>query len=66
VVRTGQELARPIFESFRTRCPLAFEKCVEGPPLIEAGDGHAAACWLAQTKAPTALAGDIHEGAREG
>jgi oligopeptide/dipeptide ABC transporter ATP-binding protein len=42
---------------FRTRCPLAFEKCVEEPPLIEVGEGHAAACWLAETKAPEALAG---------
>jgi oligopeptide/dipeptide ABC transporter ATP-binding protein len=33
---------------FRTRCPLVFEKCVEEPPLIDVGDGHAAACWLAE------------------
>jgi len=42
---------------FRTRCPLAFEKCVEEPPLIQVGEGHAAACWLAETAAPEALAG---------
>ena len=42
---------------FRTRCPLAFEKCVEEPPLIQIGDGHAAACWLAQTTLPEQLAG---------
>jgi oligopeptide/dipeptide ABC transporter ATP-binding protein len=41
---------------FRTRCPLVFEKCVEEPPLIQVGEGHAAACWLAQTEAPEALA----------
>ena len=41
---------------FRTRCPLVFEKCVEEPPLIQIGDGHQAACWLAKTDAPTALA----------
>ena len=40
---------------FRTRCPLVFEKCVEEPPLIQIGEGHAAACWLARTEAPTAL-----------
>jgi oligopeptide/dipeptide ABC transporter ATP-binding protein len=51
---------------FRTRCPLVFEKCVEEPPLIELGDGHAAACWLAQTDAPTALAGDVHPDANAG
>ena len=42
---------------FRTRCPLAFEKCVEEPPLIQIGDGHAAACWLAETTLPEQLAG---------
>jgi oligopeptide/dipeptide ABC transporter ATP-binding protein len=36
---------------FRTRCPLVFERCVEEPPLIDVGDGHAAACWLAEKKA---------------
>jgi len=42
---------------FRTRCPLAFEKCVEEPPLIQIGDDHAAACWLAETTLPEQLAG---------
>ena len=41
---------------FRTRCPLVFEKCVEEPPLIQIGEGHTAACWLATTEAPAALA----------
>ncbi len=41
---------------FRTRCPLAFEKCVEEPPLIDVGGGQLSACWLAETEAPTALA----------
>ena len=41
---------------FRTRCPLVFEKCVEEPPLIQIGKDHSAACWLAKTEAPTALA----------
>jgi peptide/nickel transport system ATP-binding protein len=33
---------------FRSRCPYAFEKCLEEPPLIEVGnDGdHTSACWL--------------------
>jgi oligopeptide/dipeptide ABC transporter ATP-binding protein len=35
---------------FRTRCPLVFEKCVEEPPLIDVGDGHGAACWLAERR----------------
>jgi oligopeptide/dipeptide ABC transporter ATP-binding protein len=32
---------------FRPRCPYAFEKCVEEPPLIEiGGPAHTSACWL--------------------
>jgi oligopeptide transport system ATP-binding protein len=31
---------------FRPRCPHAFEKCLEEPPLIQAGADHRAACWL--------------------
>jgi oligopeptide transport system ATP-binding protein len=31
---------------FRTRCPLAIEKCAESmPPLVEVRPGHFAACW---------------------
>jgi oligopeptide transport system ATP-binding protein len=31
---------------FRARCPYAIEKCVaEEPPLIDRGNGSAAACW---------------------
>jgi oligopeptide/dipeptide ABC transporter ATP-binding protein len=42
---------------FRTRCPLAFDRCVtEEPPLIDLGGGHAAACWLAETGQAAALA----------
>jgi oligopeptide/dipeptide ABC transporter ATP-binding protein len=33
---------------FRDRCPHAFDKCAaENPPLKELGDGHRAACWIA-------------------
>ncbi len=33
---------------FHPRCPLAFDRCrVEEPPLVDVGDGHQAACWLA-------------------
>jgi peptide/nickel transport system ATP-binding protein len=33
---------------FRPRCPYAFDKCIEEPPLIDVeGDaGHQSACWL--------------------
>jgi oligopeptide/dipeptide ABC transporter ATP-binding protein len=42
---------------FRTRCPLAFDRCVtQEPPLIQLGGGHAAACWLAETGQAAALA----------
>ncbi|WP_306370382.1 ABC transporter ATP-binding protein [Nocardiopsis sp. CC223A] len=30
---------------FKERCPLAFEKCNERPPLVEIEPGHLAACW---------------------
>ncbi len=41
---------------FHPRCPLAFDRCrVEEPALIEVGDGHLAACWLAGTPAMAAL-----------
>jgi oligopeptide/dipeptide ABC transporter ATP-binding protein len=34
---------------FHPRCPVAFDRCrVEEPPLFQLGDGHAAACWLAE------------------
>ncbi|OGO57477.1 MAG: oligopeptide ABC transporter ATP-binding protein [Chloroflexi bacterium RBG_16_69_14] len=37
---------------FHPRCPVAFDRCtVEEPPLFDLGDGHAAACWLAEKDA---------------
>lgn len=30
---------------FKARCPVAFEKCNEVPPLIEVEPGHFIACW---------------------
>jgi peptide/nickel transport system ATP-binding protein len=32
---------------FRTRCPLAFDKCAEEPPFVEIQPAHSAACWKA-------------------
>jgi oligopeptide/dipeptide ABC transporter ATP-binding protein len=49
---------------FRTRCPLVFEKCVEEPPLIDVGDGHAAACWLAERATTEAGIADMLGSAR--
>jgi len=34
---------------FRDRCPLAFERCTEEPPLAEVAAGHQSACWLAES-----------------
>jgi peptide/nickel transport system ATP-binding protein len=32
---------------FRPRCPYAFDKCTDEPPLIEvSGEEHVSACWL--------------------
>ena len=30
---------------FKTRCPLAFAKCGEEPPLVEVEPGRSVACW---------------------
>jgi peptide/nickel transport system ATP-binding protein len=32
---------------FRTRCPLAFEKCADEPPFVDVAAGHTVACWKA-------------------
>ncbi len=57
VGETPDASAIPTGCRFRTRCPLAFDRCVvEEPPLIDVGGGQSAACWLAETGAPTALA----------
>src|SRR5574337_194285 len=33
--------------AFRERCPYAMPRCAsEVPPMIDAGGGHGAACWL--------------------
>jgi oligopeptide/dipeptide ABC transporter ATP-binding protein len=48
VGETPDASAIPTGCRFRTRCPLAFEKCVEEPPLVDVGGGQSAACWLAQ------------------
>ena len=31
---------------FRTRCPLAFEKCSQGPPWLQIDKDHGVLCWL--------------------
>jgi oligopeptide/dipeptide ABC transporter ATP-binding protein len=34
---------------FMPRCDYAFEKCVNPPPLFDAGQGQRAACWLVES-----------------
>ncbi len=38
-------LAPPSGCRFRRRCPVAFDRCGDDPPLREVAPGHAAACW---------------------
>src|SRR3954464_13751193 len=50
---------------FHPRCPLAFDRCrVEEPPLLQVGNGHLAACWLAGAPARGAPAGGGGGGGR--
>jgi peptide/nickel transport system ATP-binding protein/oligopeptide transport system ATP-binding protein len=37
---------------FRPRCPKAFARCAEAPPLAPLGPDHAAACWAAMEEGP--------------
>ena len=40
---------------FRSRCPLAFDRCaIDDPALGEAAPGHAVACWAAAPDGPSA------------
>ena len=47
---------------FRTRCPYAFDRCIETPPLMDVGGGvvsHGSACWLPADR-------KVREGMRHG
>lgn len=37
---------------FRPRCPVAFERCSEMPPLRPSGPAHVAACWRVPSMEP--------------
>ncbi len=39
---------RPAGCRFRERCAKAFSRCAEDPPLLAAGEGHQARCWLVE------------------
>ncbi|MGE5775440.1 MAG: ABC transporter ATP-binding protein [Chloroflexota bacterium] len=36
--------------AYHQRCPIAFDKCCERPPLIEIAEGHSVACWKSETQ----------------
>jgi oligopeptide transport system ATP-binding protein len=38
-------LEQPVACPFQPRCPYAFERCEENPPLMDVGVNHQAACW---------------------
>ena len=38
--------------AFSPRCPFAFEKCSQDPPMIASNTGSKAACWLLDKNAP--------------
>lgn len=40
--------AQPHGCAFRSRCPLAEEKCHEAPVLVDVGGGRSVRCWVAQ------------------
>jgi peptide/nickel transport system ATP-binding protein len=47
---------------FRPRCPYAFDRCIETPPLLDVGGGtagHGSACWLPADR-------KVREGMRHG
>jgi oligopeptide/dipeptide ABC transporter ATP-binding protein len=64
VGETPDAAAIPSGCRFRTRCPLAFEKCVEQPPLFDVGDGQLAACWLAERATTPSGIADLLPNAR--
>lgn len=41
----------PIGCRFRDRCPFAFARCTEHPPLLPCDEGRTARCWLVEGKA---------------
>jgi len=44
-------MAPPSGCRFHPRCPRAFERCpTEEPPLLDAGPGHQARCWLVEER----------------
>ncbi len=41
-----EPLDLPVGCSFAPRCPAVHDRCVVDPPLLAAGEGHSARCWL--------------------
>ncbi len=48
---------------FRDRCPLAFARCAEEPPVTEVASGHHVACWKAVRMLPAGESPSVGVGA---
>jgi len=42
---------------FRPRCPFAWDRCMEEPPLLDAGDEQISRCWLEVEDSPVVARG---------
>jgi len=51
--------ALPAGCAFAPRCPSAFDRCREAPPMFRPGDGRMARCWLAAAGAGAGKGGAI-------
>jgi oligopeptide/dipeptide ABC transporter ATP-binding protein len=51
---------------FRTRCPMAQDKCKEEPPLAEIEPGHFSACWFAEDLKNKPLEKNKPQGGKDG
>jgi len=51
--------ALPAGCAFAPRCPSAFDRCREAPPMFRPGDGRMARCWLAAAGADAGNGGAI-------
>jgi peptide/nickel transport system ATP-binding protein len=47
---------------FAPRCPYAFDRCRERPPLLAASSERSAACWLVEANRPPAAVGALQLG----
>lgn len=55
----------PLGCPFKERCPYAFHKCDERPPLFEVIEGHRSACWLLDAEFEQYRSKPFKEGGRK-